>query len=208
MRAKPINTSGVDFIAWKLEFEHKVKFISKHNSKSEFKPIKGRLFRVDFYLPEYNCVIEYEGINSRKSGHLTFSGYTKDCEKYNLISLEGYIILRFTMKNLCYFDATITKLISNHKPKQKGRKKGSKQLISKENVNLANEIREFIKENNIPLSLIRSKLDMTNSSIYYFMQGRTHLESWLPIIEEILTLCCGFKRNVNDLSTTNHNDQN
>lgn len=111
MPTKLSNTTGVDFIAWKLEFEHKIKFISKHNSKSEFKPIKNRLFRVDFYLPEYNCIIEYEGINSRKSGHLTFSGYTKDCEKYNLISLEGYIILRFTMKNLHDFDATIRKLI-------------------------------------------------------------------------------------------------
>lgn len=110
MRAKANNTTGVDFIAMKLEMK-KIKFISKHNSKSEFKPIKGRLFRADFYLPEYNCIIEYEGINSAKSGHLTYSGYTKNCEKYNLISLEGYILLRFTMKNLDQLDVCIEKLI-------------------------------------------------------------------------------------------------
>lgn len=62
--------------------------------------IKGRKFRADFYLPKYNCVIEYEGINSKKSGHLTFDGYTKNCEKYNLLSLNGYKLLRYTMKNL------------------------------------------------------------------------------------------------------------
>ena len=66
----------------------------------EFLPIKGRKFRADFYLPAYNCVIEYEGINSKKSGHLTFDGYTKNCEKYNLLSLNGYKLLRYTMKNL------------------------------------------------------------------------------------------------------------
>jgi hypothetical protein len=110
MKASRNNTTGIDFISYKLEL-HKIKFISKHNSKSEFKPIKGRLFRADFYLPEYNCIIEYEGINSAKSGHLTFSGYTKNCEKYNLISLEGYILLRFTMKNLDQLDVCIEKLI-------------------------------------------------------------------------------------------------
>lgn len=62
--------------------------------------IKGRKFRADFYLPAYNCVIEYEGLNSKKSGHLTFDGYTKNCEKYNLISLNGYKLLRYTIKNL------------------------------------------------------------------------------------------------------------
>ena len=65
----------------------------------EFLPIKGRKFRSDFYLPEYNCIIEYEGMNSKKSGHLTFDGYTKNCEKYNLLSLNGYKLLRYTMKN-------------------------------------------------------------------------------------------------------------
>jgi hypothetical protein len=117
MKVTRNNTTGIDFIAYKLEL-HKIKFISKHNSKSEFKPIKGRLFRADFYLPEYNCIIEYEGLNSRKSGHLTFSGYTKNCEKYNLISLQGYTLLRFTMKNLDQLDICIEKMILNKQAKE------------------------------------------------------------------------------------------
>ncbi len=92
---KPIkfSTTGVNHIKLCLDVEG-IEY------EQEKVIIKGRKFRADFYLPAYNCVIEYEGINSKKSGHLTFNGYTKNCEKYNLISLNGYKLLRYTIKNL------------------------------------------------------------------------------------------------------------
>lgn len=58
-----------------------------------------RMFRFDWAIPDMMLAIEYEGLMSRKSGHTTISGYTKDCEKYNLAQLEGWKVLRYTALN-------------------------------------------------------------------------------------------------------------
>jgi len=105
---KKHSTTGSDFIEWKLKF-HKIEY------QKEFLPIKGRKFRADFYLPKFNTIIEYEGLNSAKSGHLTFAGYTKNCEKYNLLSMQGYTLLRFTMKNLHQVENLLLELMKNEK---------------------------------------------------------------------------------------------
>jgi hypothetical protein len=55
-------------------------------------------------------------------------------------------------------------------PRNAGRKKGSKEKISQKDIELANHIRWFIKENDINLNVLRSKLGIQNSSIYYFMK--------------------------------------
>lgn len=34
-----------------------------------------------------------------KSGHTTLNGYTKDTDKYNLATIDGWRLLRFTIKN-------------------------------------------------------------------------------------------------------------
>jgi len=59
-----------------------------------------RKFRADFAILKYGVLIEYEGINSYKSGHSTITGYTKDCFKYNLANILGFRLLRYTMKSL------------------------------------------------------------------------------------------------------------
>lgn len=105
--AKTFSTTGVNFIKWKLKF-HKIKY------EKEFLPIKGRKFRADFYLPDFNTIIEFEGLNSAKSGHTTLLGYTKNCEKYNLISLQGYTLLRFTIKNLHQVEPLLIELIKRY----------------------------------------------------------------------------------------------
>lgn len=56
-----------------------------------------RKFRFDFYLPDYNCGIEVEGIMSFKSRHTSVTGYSMDCVKYNLASLKGYKLIRLTV---------------------------------------------------------------------------------------------------------------
>ncbi|RPE06033.1 hypothetical protein EGT74_24380 [Chitinophaga lutea] len=58
-----------------------------------------RRWRFDFALPAYKIGIEYEGLNSEKSGHTTLLGYTGDAEKYNEAQALGWRVIRFTVKN-------------------------------------------------------------------------------------------------------------
>lgn len=78
----------------------------------EFLPIVGETFRSDFYIPELNLLIEFEGINSHKSRHTGLKGYSKDCEKYNLYSLAGYKLLRYTILTTHNFEEDIKRLIN------------------------------------------------------------------------------------------------
>jgi hypothetical protein len=73
-------------------------------------------------------------------------------------------------------------------PKNSGRKKGSIQKISQKDIELANHIRWFIKENDINLNVLRSQLGIKNSCIYYFMKEKTNLINWLPKLKEVFNL--------------------
>lgn len=66
----------------------------------EFTFSKKRKFRADWKISKNgkSCLIEYEGIKG-KSRHVTLTGYSTDCEKYNLAALEGWIVLRYTCMN-------------------------------------------------------------------------------------------------------------
>jgi very-short-patch-repair endonuclease len=59
--------------------------------------IPGRRFRVDFWLPPHLCV-EVEGIVWQGKGgrHQRGAGMEKDMEKYNLLALPGFRLLRFS----------------------------------------------------------------------------------------------------------------
>jgi hypothetical protein len=70
-------------------------------------------------------------------------------------------------------------------PRNSGRKLGSKQKVSQKEIQLANELRCFIKDNNLNLNVIRTKLGMRNSCIYYFMKEKTYLVAWLPQLEQL-----------------------
>jgi len=70
--------------------------IMKHDFKEEHRFHPVRRFKFDIALVEYKIAIEYEGLNSVKSGHTTALGYTKDCIKYNLATLCGWRVLRYT----------------------------------------------------------------------------------------------------------------
>lgn len=67
--------------------------------ESELKFDEVREFRFDWAIPSMMLAIEYEGIFSEKSGHTTLSGYKKDCDKYNLATLRGWKLLRYTASN-------------------------------------------------------------------------------------------------------------
>jgi hypothetical protein len=86
----------------KKNFADKARFFG-YEVEEEFLFVKGRKFRADWKVSKGNksILIEYEGINSKKSRHTGIEGYTKDCEKYNLAQIHGYRILRYTMINFC-----------------------------------------------------------------------------------------------------------
>lgn len=65
----------------------------------EFKFSKTRKFKADYAIPDKMILIEFEGIISGKSRHTTITGYTGDCNKYNLAAILGYRVLRYTALN-------------------------------------------------------------------------------------------------------------
>ncbi len=68
--------------------------------EKEHKFLENRKFRIDYAIFDKKCIaIEYEGIYSDKSGHTSMSGYTNNCSKYNLLALNGWIVLRYTAGN-------------------------------------------------------------------------------------------------------------
>ena len=66
---------------------------------TEFQFAKPRKFRADIKISHSNILIEYEGLVSSKSRHTTLTGYTNDCDKYNLATSLGYQVYRYTALN-------------------------------------------------------------------------------------------------------------
>jgi very-short-patch-repair endonuclease len=73
----------------------------------EFRFHPTRRWRFDFAWPDLRIAVEAEGgaeMHGRrtkqgkllKSGHLTVSGFRKDCEKYNEAAIHGWYVLRFS----------------------------------------------------------------------------------------------------------------
>ena len=67
--------------------------------EKELKFHSVRRFRFDWAITSLKIAIEYEGIYSKKSRHTSLAGYTRDTEKYNLASVEGWCVLRYTASN-------------------------------------------------------------------------------------------------------------
>lgn len=86
----------------KKNFAIKAEFFG-YEVEPEVKFAKDRNFRADWKISKNgkSCLVEYEGINSKTARHTTITGYTNDCEKYNLAQIHGHRILRYTMINFC-----------------------------------------------------------------------------------------------------------
>ena len=74
-------------------------YLIAHNIKNyvrEFKPIPGRQYRIDFSFPNKTGV-ELEGgcWSKSKMGHTSGSGYKANTQKYNLLLISGWKILRY-----------------------------------------------------------------------------------------------------------------
>lgn len=66
----------------------------------EFKFSPAKKYRADFYLPDFNVLVEVEGGTRNKSRHTTHEGYSKDLNKYNLAQILGYARLAFTTEQV------------------------------------------------------------------------------------------------------------
>lgn len=79
--------------------------------EKEYKFHPDRKWRADFAIPSHKILIEYEGLNSEKSGHTTLKGYTKDTEKYKEAAILGWTVFRYTVLNYKSVIKDIEKII-------------------------------------------------------------------------------------------------
>lgn len=79
-----------------------LKLFDERDVKTEHR-FSDRKFKFDFaVIPgmyRIKIAIEYEGLMSEKSGHTTVTGYTSNCDKYNLACILGWKVLRYTALN-------------------------------------------------------------------------------------------------------------
>ena len=61
-----------------------------------------RRWRVDYAWPEYKLAVEIEGGVWIKGRHTSGSGFMKDMEKYNALTMFGWSLLRYTPKQTSY----------------------------------------------------------------------------------------------------------
>lgn len=62
----------------------------------EYKFLKNRRFRFDFCWPTLLLGVEVDGNVYQVSRHTTGAGFSRDCEKFALATIEGYRVIRVT----------------------------------------------------------------------------------------------------------------
>lgn len=62
----------------------------------QFKPVKDRRYQCDFFLPQFNVIIEIEGGQWINGRHQRGIGFKNDMEKYNLLTMMNYRLIRLT----------------------------------------------------------------------------------------------------------------
>jgi hypothetical protein len=108
-RSKEKDWIGWNLVIWSQE--------NGFDLYEEYRFDEVRRFRYDYALlsearPALKIAVEYEGLFSEKSGHTTVKGYTKDTEKYNLGTSQGWTILRYTALNYQTLIEDLNKLIA------------------------------------------------------------------------------------------------
>ena len=68
--------------------------------KAEYRFLKKRRFRFDFAWPDRMMAVEVEGGVWSGGRHTRGKGYTRDLEKYNLATLHGWKVYRFTTQDV------------------------------------------------------------------------------------------------------------
>lgn len=94
----------------------------EHVTEHQF--LDDRKFRFDIAIIDLKIAIEYEGIitdqyrkgstkkvGSEISRHTSITGITNDCTKYNLASIHGWRLLRYTALNYKDFPSQLKQMI-------------------------------------------------------------------------------------------------
>ena len=68
--------------------------------ETEYKFDSKRKWRFDYCIPDKRVAIEYEGGAFTNGGHTRGLGYSNNCEKYNAAAIQGWRVLRYTVKSL------------------------------------------------------------------------------------------------------------
>lgn len=66
------------------------------NCEREYRFIKDRRFRFDIAIPDHKIAIEFEGGVFTGGRHTRGTGYVRDAKKYNLATMHGWKLLRYT----------------------------------------------------------------------------------------------------------------
>ncbi len=75
-----------------------------------------RKFKFDIAIPKYMIAIEYEGLTKQhQGGHQSITGYTANCEKYNIATVNGWHMLRYTNRNYNDFENNLVDFLMNWK---------------------------------------------------------------------------------------------
>ena len=79
----------------------------------QYKFCDGRNWKSDFFIPEMLLIVEIEGATFTKGGHTSIYGMVGNIEKYNLISLLGFRLVRlatihFEKRGKAYLDAILS----------------------------------------------------------------------------------------------------
>ena len=85
-KVKTAQTTRIEMVLKQLNINY--------NKEFYFHPL--RKWRSDFYLPDFNTLIEYEGGTFGFGRHNQPLGYSKDCGKYNETQKLRYSLLRYT----------------------------------------------------------------------------------------------------------------
>ena len=63
---------------------------------TEYKFLHDRRFKYDICIPNIKIAIEFEGGIYKNGRHTRGKGYANDCKKYNLATMYGWKLLRYT----------------------------------------------------------------------------------------------------------------
>jgi very-short-patch-repair endonuclease len=65
----------------------------------------ARKWKVDFFLRQFNLVVEVEGGTWKIGRHQRPAAFAVDCQKYNTLTVLGYSLLRYTTEQVERGDA-------------------------------------------------------------------------------------------------------
>lgn len=97
---KGTNSNKSAALAW---LDKNLSYWSKENGlkmEKEYRFDGVRRYRFDYAWPEIMTALEFEGgVFMKRSGHNTAAGLTRDSDKYNLATVQGWRVIRFTALN-------------------------------------------------------------------------------------------------------------